>query len=76
MFLHPDSRPYFAFTLTNIPQLQPTRVPQRSQGATFGLTECMKIMFGEIPPLPDWKLLPNGKDGSYPSLLTGFRIED
>lgn len=74
--LHPESRHYFAFTLTNMPQLQPTRVPQGSQSATFGLTECMKIMFGEIPPLPDGEFLPDGTDGSFLSLLKGSCIED
>ncbi|KAI1004036.1 hypothetical protein K3495_g4175 [Podosphaera aphanis] len=59
-----------------MPQLQPTRVPQVSQSASFGLTECMKIMLGETPPLPDGELLPDGTDGSFPSLLTGSRIED
>ncbi len=67
--LSTDCRKYLAFTLNNKPQLQPTRLPQGSQSATFGLTQCMNIALGAIPKLPDGMVTTEGKDGSEPSLL-------
>ncbi|POS82252.1 hypothetical protein EPUL_005966, partial [Erysiphe pulchra] len=67
--LDQKSRHYLAFTLDDLQQMQPTRLPQGSASATFGLCEALRIVFGDIPPLPDGQKLPDGSDGSFHSLL-------
>jgi hypothetical protein len=48
--LHPDDRHYFAFTISGIGQLQPTRMQQGSQSAGFTLNELVYRAFGALPP--------------------------
>ncbi|KAI0994847.1 hypothetical protein K3495_g13336 [Podosphaera aphanis] len=67
--LHEDCRHLFAFVLDDLPQLQPTRLPQGSGCATFAMTEALRIAFGPIPALPNRQQMPDGSDGSFPSLL-------
>ncbi|KAI0993056.1 hypothetical protein K3495_g15128, partial [Podosphaera aphanis] len=74
--LDQKSRQYLAFTLDDLQQMQPTRLPQGSASATFGLCEALRIVFGDIPPLPDGQRLPDGSDGSFPSLLRSDSPEE
>ena len=48
--LHPDDRHYFAFTISGIGQLQPTRMQQGSKSAGFTMTELGYRAFGALPP--------------------------
>ncbi|KAI0997333.1 hypothetical protein K3495_g10852 [Podosphaera aphanis] len=74
--LHPDSRGYLTFTLNNKPQLQPTRLPQGSMSATFGLTQCMNIALGVLLKLPNNLKADDGSDGRAPSLLHHKEIDN
>ncbi|KAI1000862.1 hypothetical protein K3495_g7340 [Podosphaera aphanis] len=47
--VYPPHRHMFAFTISGIGQLQPTRMPQGSHTSGFSLTELMYIELGEIP---------------------------
>ncbi|KAI0991863.1 hypothetical protein K3495_g16324, partial [Podosphaera aphanis] len=67
---------YLAFTLNNKPQLQPTRLPQGSKSATFGLTQCMNIALGALPKLPNNLKADDGSDGSESSLLHHKEIDN
>lgn len=67
--LHKDCRHLYAFVLDDLPQLQPTRLPQESGCATFAMTEVLRIAFGPIPALANGQKMPDGSDGSFPSLL-------
>lgn len=48
--LHPEDRYYFAFTISGIGQLQPTRMQQGSKSAGFTMTELGYRAFGALPP--------------------------
>jgi len=48
--LHPDDRHYFAFAISGIGQLQPTRMQQGSRSAGFTLTELVYRASGALPP--------------------------
>ena len=47
--LHKDDRHFFAFTISGIGQLQPTRMQQGSQSAGFTMTELGHRAFGPLP---------------------------
>ena len=73
--LHPDDRQYFAFTISGIGQLQPTRMQQGSQSAGFTMTELVYRAFGPIPrPDPEPSLL-HSPDPSTPPPLA-FYMDD
>ncbi|KAI1003105.1 hypothetical protein K3495_g5102 [Podosphaera aphanis] len=77
--LDQQSRQYLAFTLDDLQQMQPTRLPQGSASAAFGLCEALRIVFGDVPPLPDGLRLPDdsdGSDSSSPSLLRSDSPEE
>ena len=46
--LHENDRPLFAFTISGMRQLQPTRMPQGSKSADFTMTEVINRAFGTI----------------------------
>ena len=46
--LHEDDRPLFAFIISGMKQLQPTRMPQKSKSADFTMTEIINRVFGAI----------------------------
>ncbi|RKF61599.1 hypothetical protein OnM2_040069 [Erysiphe neolycopersici] len=64
-----DCRHLYAFELDDLLQLQPTRLPQGSGCVTFAMTEVLRIAFGPIPALANGQKMPDGSDGSFPSLL-------
>ena len=73
--LHPDDRHYFAFTISGIGQVQPTRMQQGSQSAGFTMTELAYRAFGAIPtPFPEPSLL-HSSDPAMPPPLT-FYMDD
>ena len=73
--LHPDDRHYFAFTISGIGQVQPTRMQQGSQSAGFTMTELVYRAFGAIPvPQPEPSLL-HSADPETPSPIT-FYMDD
>ncbi len=73
--LHPDDRHYFAFTISGIGQIQPTRMQQGSQSAGFTMTELVYRAFGAIPaPLPEPSLL-HSSDPEIPPPIT-FYMDD
>ena len=73
--LHPDDRHYFAFTISGIGQIQPTRMQQGSQSAGFTMTELAYRAFGPIPtPYPEPSLL-HSSDPAVPPPLT-FYMDD
>lgn len=47
--VYPPNRYIFAFTISGIGQLQPTRMPQGSHTSGFSFTELMYLALGEIP---------------------------
>jgi hypothetical protein len=47
--MHPDDRHYFAFSISGIGQVQPTRVQQGSKSAGFTMTELVCRAFGPLP---------------------------
>ena len=47
--LHPEDRHYFAFTISGIGQVQPTRMQQGSQSAPFTMIELVYRAFGALP---------------------------
>ena len=82
--LHPDDRHIFAFTISGIGQLQPTRMQQGSMSAGFTLTEVVYKALGFIPPpSPEPSLLHSDNPSTPPPLSTymddifgGFRTFD
>lgn len=44
--LHPEDRHFFAFTISGIRQVQPTRMQQGSKSAGFTMTELVYRAFG------------------------------
>jgi hypothetical protein len=48
--MHSDDRHYFAFFISGIGQVQPTRVQQGSKSAGFIMTELVYRAFGPLPP--------------------------
>ena len=73
--LHQDDRHYFAFTISGIGQVQPTRMQQGSQSAGFTMTELAYRAFGPIPvPSPEPSLL-HSEDPTIPPPLT-FYMDD
>jgi hypothetical protein len=66
--VYPPHRHYLAFHVDGFGQLQPTRMPQGTHTSTFSLQECLEVVFGPIPPLPE-HLQTTDFDGSFPSLL-------
>jgi hypothetical protein len=58
VLVHPDSRHILAFEIPGFPQLQPTRMPQRTQSAGHSISKIMRIALGPIPkPLPEPSLI-------------------
>ncbi|KAI0996282.1 hypothetical protein K3495_g11899 [Podosphaera aphanis] len=49
ILVHPEDRHYFAFTISGIGQVRPTRMPQGSMSVGFSFTELMYIVLGDIP---------------------------
>lgn len=73
--LHPDDRHYFAFTISGIGQIQPTRMQQGSQSAGFTMTELAYRAFGPIPaPNPEPSLLHSSEPAIPPPLT--FYMDD
>ena len=73
--LHPEDRHYFAFTISGIGQVQPTRMQQGSQSAGFTMTELCYRAFGPIPaPNPEPSLL-HSSDPAIPAPLV-FYMDD
>ncbi len=73
--LHPDDRHYFAFTISGIGQVQPTRMQQGSQSAGFTMTELAYRAFGPIPaPHPEPSLLHSSSPDVPPPLT--FYMDD
>ncbi len=73
--LHPDDRHLFAFTISGIGQLQPTRMPQGSQSAGFTMTELAYRAFGFIPPPQPEPSLLHSDDPAHPPKLV-FYMDD
>lgn len=73
--LHPDDRHYFAFTMSGIGQVQPTRMQQGAQSAGFTMTELAYRAFVPVPaPNPEPSLL-HSPDPAVPPPLT-FYMDD
>ena len=76
--LHPDDRHLFAFTISGLGQLQPTRAPQGSGSSGFTMSELMNYTLGPIPyPDPEPSLLhtyTTGPDVEPPS--ASFYVDD
>lgn len=73
--LHPDDRHYFAFTISGIGQIQPTRMQQGSQSAGFTMNELSYRAFGPIPaPSPEPSLLHSPDPAIPPPLV--FYMDD
>lgn len=67
--LHEDDRHFFAFTISGIGQLQPTRMQQGSQSAGFTMTEAAYRAFGALPsPLNEPSLLHSNSPAYLPPL--------
>ena len=73
--LHPDDRHYFAFTISGISQVQPTRMQQGSQSAGFTMTELAYRAFGPIPAPNAEPSLLHSSDPAVPPPLT-FYMDD
>ena len=62
--VHPDDRHIFAFSVPGYGQLQPTRMPQGSQSASFSMDQYMNVALGPIPsPSPEPSLLSPTVEG-------------
>ena len=73
--LHPEDRHYFAFTISGIGQIQPTRMQQGSQSAVFTMTELSCRAFGLIPaPHPEPSLFDSPDSAIPPPLV--FYMDD
>jgi len=67
--MHSEDRHYFAFTISGIGQLQPTRMQQGSQSAGFTMTEAVYRAFGALPPpMKEPSLLHSGNPSTLPPL--------
>ncbi|KAI0995725.1 hypothetical protein K3495_g12453 [Podosphaera aphanis] len=87
IMVHPDDRHLFAFSMSGMGQLQPTRMPQGSCSASFSFTELMYLVLGQVPPTDTFEgmdslLLPK-KEGQLPGatfyiddIFSGFRTFD
>jgi hypothetical protein len=73
--LHPDDRHYFAFTISSIGQVQPTRMQQGSQSAPFTIIELVYRAFGALPyPYKEPSLLHSASPDNLPVLT--FYMDD
>ena len=73
--LHPDDRHYFAFTISGLGQLQPTRMQQGSKSAGFTMTELIYRCFGPLPePHCEPSLLHSSSPRDPPPLV--FYVDD
>ena len=72
--LHPEDRHFFAFTISGIGQVQPTRMQQGSKSAGFTMTEAAYRAFGALPHLGEPSLLHSSKPSDLPSLV--FYMDD
>ena len=73
--LHKDDRHYFAFTISGIGQLQPTRMQQGSQSAGFTMTELGHRAFGPLPqPHNEPSFLHSPSPEKLPTLV--FYMDD
>ena len=73
--LHPDDRHYFAFTISGIGQVQPTRMQQGSQSAPFTMIELVYRAFGALPyPYKEPSLLHSASPDDLPVLT--FYMDD
>ena len=73
--LHPADRHYFAFTISGIGQVQPTRMQQGSKSAGFTMTELVYRAFGALPPpIKEPSLLHSGNPNDLPVLV--FYMDD
>ena len=73
--LHPEDRHYFAFTISGIGQVQPTRMQQGSQSAPFTMIELAYRAFGALPhPHNEPSLLHSGSPDDLPVLT--FYMDD
>lgn len=67
--MHPEDRHYFAFTISGIGQLQPTRMQQGSQSVGFTMTEAVYRAFGALPPpMKELSPLHSGSPSTLPPL--------
>ena len=73
--LHPDDRHYFAFTISGIGQVQPTRMQQGSKSAGFTMTELVYRAFGALPPPIGEPSLLHSSDPANLPILT-FYMDD
>jgi hypothetical protein len=73
--LHPDDRKYFAFTISGLGQLQPTRMMQGSQSAGFTMTEAVNRACGPLPPPHKEPSLLHSAEPSRPPVLV-FYMDD
>jgi len=68
--LHPDDRHNFAFTISGIGQVQPTRMQQGSKSAGFTMTELAYRAFGALPPpFHEPSLLHSNNPATPPTLV-------
>ena len=73
--LHPDDRHYFAFTISGIGQVQPTRMQQGSKSAWFTMTELVYRAFGGLPPPFKELSMLHSNDPAVPSTIV-FYMDD
>ena len=73
--LHPEDRHFFAFTISGIRQVLPTRVHQGSKSAGFTMTELVYRAFGALPPpIKEPFLLYSADPENFPVLT--FYMDD
>ena len=70
--LHHKDRHYFAFTISGIGQVQPTRMQQGSQSAGFTITDAAYRAFEALPPPLDKPSLLHSSSATHLPLLTFY----